>query len=819
MKTLALLPLLLPACATGSYLWYRVAPDHPVVEDDTFTVVGLSAPVTVYLDELGVAHIDAQSEVDLHRAFGFVHGRDRFFQMDLMRRVARGRLSELVGEQPFFGKTTVDFDRSMVGWGIGEAAAEDAGSLSASRGALVTAYVAGVNAALAEWLPIEYRLLRVEPEPWAVVDVFALGRLNAWSVSHNWHQEASRLLFALHGGAERSDAIYPGEPWIGPASLPADAEASALPPSIAPELRAMFVGRRPPPASDRDQRLGGPPDLGGASNGWVVGGDASASGKPVVGNDPHLALTLPAVMAQVHLRAPGVDVIGVAIPGVPAVLAGHNRRVAWTTTSAVGDVIDLFVEQAGDAPGTVLGPDGPYPLESREVTVRVRVDGELEERRFTMRRSRHGPLFNDMYPGVLPAWAPPVAVQWASGDSADSLAAVDAAARAETAEQCADAMAGMASPVAVWMAADVDGGLAFVVNGDLPVRHHHRGTFPAPGWLAQYDWDGLTDGSRSLRAAGGNRDRFVHANNLVRPPTESRARLNVDSAPAYRFERIDQLLANNADHGLESFRAIQNDLWVARGRILTPPMLADLEALAGSSPVEAKARELLAGWDFVAAADSAATAVFFSTYREAAVLALEDELDAGGLAFVLAQRYTTNAIDLWFADPGHPVWDNRRTPEHEDRAAVVRPACRAAVAWLARELGPDPSGWRWGDLRPYRLEHPFGGREALAELFNLPARSAGGGPDSVWKSHFDFGNAARPFRPVAGPIVRTVVDLADIEHGRWVSSTGASGWPGSPHYGDQFEAWARGELLPMVSNWHEIRRDAAAVLTLEPPGE
>jgi len=819
MRALALLLLLLPSCATGSYLWYSIAPDYPEAEDDTFMMAGLSAPVTVYLDDLGVAHIDATNDEDLYRAFGFIHGRDRYFQMDMMRRVAQGRVSELVGEQPFFGKTTVDFDRSMAGWGIGEAADVDTATLGEARRKLTAAYAEGVNQALEEWLPIEYRLLGVDPEPWTPNDSFALGRLQAWSVSHNWNQEASRLVLALHGGAERAEAIYPGEPWVGPTTLPADADESSLPPSVAPELSELFVEHPPPATIDGAQHLGGLPALDGASNGWVVGGDSSRSGKPVIANDPHLSLTLPALMAQVHLRAPGLDVIGVAIPGVPMVLAGHNQRVAWTTTSAVGDVIDLFVEKPADAPGHVLGPDGPYPLEEREVVVRVRDGSDIEERHFTIRHSRHGPLFNDMYPGVLPEWAPAVAVQWASGRSADSLEALDGAIRAPTAEACADAMAGMSSPVVVWITADVDGDLALVVNGKLPVRNHHRGTFPAPGWLAQYDWDGLVEGSTSLRGAGGAADRFVHANNLVRQPTASRARLNVDAGPSYRYERIDRLLADSTEHDLESFRAIQNDLYVLRGERLAPHLLADLEALADPTLTETTARELLAAWDFGATPDSAATAIFFATYREAATMALEDETDAAGTAFLMAQRYTTNVIDLWLAQSEHVVWDDRRTPATEGRADVVRPAFRRAVAWLVRELGAEPTAWRWGDLRPYQIKHSFGSKEALAELFNLPERSAGGGPDSVWKAHFDFGNAAHPFKPVAGPVIRTVVDLGDIEHGLWISSAGASGWPGSPHYGDQYEAWARGELLPMVSNWGEIRVNAAAVLTLTPSVE
>jgi penicillin amidase len=233
------------------------------------------------------------------------------------------------------------------------------------------------------------------------------------------------------------------------------------------------------------------------------------------------------------------------------------------------------------------------------------------------------------------------------------------------------------------------------------------------------------------------------------------------------------------------------------------------------SPVEAKARDLLDEWNLEATVDSSATALFFVTYREAVIEALQDEVDQKGLEFILSQRYSTNVADVWFESATHLVWDNRGTAEAEHRPQVVQAAFRRAVAKLQDEQGKDPAGWRWGRLHDLYIKHVIGSEKFIAGFVNLPRTEAPGALDSVWKSHFDLGHPDTPFRAMAGPAFRMIVDLADIEHGWWLIETGISGWPGSPHYGDQFELWKGLNYLPMLYNWDEIKATAVAVLTLE----
>ncbi len=811
-------------CATSSFLSYRMAPDYPRTDRRrTLTLDGLEAPVEVLHDSFGVPHIRAATERDLMRAVGFVHGRDRFFQMDLLRRLAAGRVAELVGEEPFLGGTTVTFDLAMRAWGLEEAARRDADGLDGRGRDLLEAYADGVNAAVRRWLPLEYRLLRVDPEPWTPRDTFLVARLVAWGVTHNWHQEASRLVLVLGAGLERGTAIFGVDPWPGSVSIPAVGGGGPLPPAVVPEIEEVLRGHGGT-ASPSGPVAGPIVWPSGASNAWVVGGGRSASGFPLLANDPHLTHTVPSLMFVQHIAAPGLDAIGATVPGLAYLLSGHNDRVAWGITSTVADTVDLCVERPDPSdPSKVLGPRGPEPIRDEQVTLRVRDGSRMRTRTFPLRRTRNGPAFNDAYPGLLPPGAPLVTIRWDVGSLSSGIETLARANRARSVPELIEAMSGWVAPVQTVTAADVEGRVAVFAAGRVPVRRHHSGAFPVPGWDSRYDWDGFIPSQDMPRAVGGRDDVFVHANNLMTDP-RAPSFLQVDSAPSYRHDRIRALLDATDRHTPQTMSAIQKDVVLLRARLLVPRMLEDLEGPWGGAEGAGAARddllrqaaEVLRGWDFAATADSPAAAVFFATYREAALLALGDEVGGAALRFVLSQRYTTNAVDAWFLDPRHPVWDHRETPGVEVRRDIVREAFRRAIAGLARDQGAVPRAWRWGRLHDREVRHPFGGREALRGLVNLPAAEAAGGLDSVWKSHFDLGDPDHPFRVMAGPVWRMIVDLADPDHARFVLDTGESGWPGSPHYRDLHELWARGETATLVRDWNEVQKTAVGTWTLQP---
>ena len=854
---------LLAGCSAMSYLGYRLFPDYPEDKNSRLQLAGLAEPVQVFIDELGVPHIRAASEPDLVRAVGFVQGRARFFQMDTIRRYARGRLAELVGEQKSLLGSTSRLDASMRAWGFDRAAGREVELLDPETRTLLEAYADGVNQALARYQPVEYRLLGVEPEPWRVSDTFAVGYMIAWGITHNWRHELCRLLLALGGGWQRAGRIFPAEPWPGPTSLSGAGGRAPLPPSVVDEVKGMFpahpLHQPPAPGNDAAPLNLAPPS--GASNGWVLGGQHTASGHPLLAGDPHLPHTLPSLAFQQQLATPEFDVIGMTVPGIPYVLMGHNRQVAWTMTSAVADVLDLYLERpAPGHPGQVLGPGGPEAVELHEEVIRVRKGDEFSEKTITQRRTPRGPLIDDMFPGLLPADAPLVSVHGIALGAASSIRALRRAARAQDVEQLQQALQGMMSPVNVIAAADRAGHLAMFPTGTVPVRRYHRGTFPVPAWVEKYTWTEMATPRQLPQDHGGPADFFVHANNLLLPVDSQQVLYQVDSAPSYRLERITEMIRARGRHGFASSAKIQQDVLLLRARRLLPVMLADLGAVpegrprsatarhpasgathdasgegvcsraerseyesaapsrpprpaTGRPPVEQQALHLLAGWDGTASADSAACSIFWALYRQVLIEALRDEINPAGLRFLLSFRYFMNAADGWFADARHPVWDVRGTPRRETRADILHRAWPLALAWLADRLGPQPASWQWGRLHYLQIDHPFG---AQASAFNLERWPAPGGSASVWKSHFDMGNELEPFRAKYGPVYRMLVDLGDIDHGRWVIDTGSSGWPRSPHYADQFAMWKAVDYAPMVSDWAEVERQSRALMELLP---
>ena len=823
LRLLVAVLLLSSSCAATRLLGYRMSPDFP---DDsateTLALPGVSAPVTVVFDAQGVPHVEAKTLEDLARASGFVQGRARFFQMDMMRRLARGRVSEIIGEQPLASSTTAEYDKTMRGWEIERRATASYGDLSEGDRRLITAFAEGVNAAMTRWTPLEYRLLGVAPEPWRPEDSLAVGLLNVWSITHNYQQEAVRLLLAMHVGVERMEAIYPAEPLAGGRTIATKAPPAPLPPNVVAELDGLFPMKVAAAPVDEAALARATVDVltvAGASNAWVVSGARTASGKPMLANDPHLSHFLPGLLLQLHLKGPGVDVIGVTIPGIPWVLAGHNRRVAWGMTSTMTDVVDLVLEQGDPTrPGFVRHEGGDCALTTREEVIRVRDGDDFRETKVKLRSTCNGPLYNDLHPELFPPGSPLVAIRWKVEATEQSLGVLLELARVQSAAQVGEVVSKLPSTWNTWTVGDVDGHIASFASGAVPVRPNHRGTFPVPGWLAKYDWQDFARGAAMPHAVDPDDGVLAHANNLsAEPGSPDFTRIQVDSAPSYRLDRIVELAKGTERHDRSSFERMLVDTASRRAAAVAPKMLEALGDGAGLSERAKRALALLRGWDFDAKADRPEAAIFFMTYRKASIAALEDELPAPAVKFFLAQRYSTNTSDAWFSVAAHPVWDDRRTPQVETRDLAVRTAFEAAVGELFDSQGGEPSTWRWGALHWTRPMHAFGGRSALDGTVNLEKVEASGEWDSIWKSHFDLGNEKAPFKVVAGPVWRTVVDLADPAHAAWVVDTGASGWPLSPHYGDQFEAWKRGELVPMVMDLDELRRGPHGTLTLAPP--
>jgi len=789
-----------------SILAYRINPDIPNYNSHNLDLENIDSPVNVYFDEYGVPHIEANSMTDAARVTGYLQWRERGWQMDLMRHFASGRMSELVGDQPAGGKTTVELDRAMRAWNLLSRTPKGYEDLNKFDASVMRAFIDGLNQAQKEILPIEHKILGITPAPWTINDIYLVSLIQAWSLSHNWEQELVRFSLALQMGEKRASAVYPHEPLtksttIKTTKVKKNKAKFKLPPAIVSELQSFVDGL---PLKNFEMKSTMLPDLmewrPAASNAWVVNGERTKSGKPIVANDMHMTHTLPSLLFLIHIKTPNYDVHGVTLPGLPLPVSGHNADVSWGITSAVADVMDLVIEKLDpDSPGFVLHDNRKCKLNKREEVIKVK-DGE--DQKIELWESCHGFVLNTAYPGLFPQNAPLVALKWNTHSLGSILSTLYKAGQSRNIFDLQKAMQKITIPPQNITAADSSGNIAFFTMGKIPYRKNYRGTFPIPGWLEKYEWTEYSRNEDLPTLINPDEGIIVNTNNLIRDPHSSPLLVQIDSGPDYRYNRTYRLLNEKEFINFKDMERIQGDVVTDRANVVMDAILSDL-------PSTAIARghvKMLKSWDFAASAESTEMALFATIYREAILLGLNRNVDKEVSKLFLRQRYSTNVVDAWFESSFHPIWDDPKTEVREKRREVIGEAYAKAITFLAQTLGSDESNWTWGNLHYHRPTHLFG-KKAVLDFMNLDEVKLGGSLDSVWKAHFNMALTDTPFKTVAGPAYRFVSDLADIKNSAYGLDTGESGVPLSPHYGDQFSSWQEAKVLKSPSDWKVIKEN------------
>lgn len=811
----------------------------------TLTLSGLSRPVTVTRDARGVPTITASSATDLFRAQGFVAAQDRFFQMDYRRHVTAGRLSELVGADP----RALEADKVVRTLGWHRVAEQEWGLLDATTQSYLTAYAEGVNAYLATRDPgsiaVEYTVLGLrvqvaQPEPWQPVDSLAWLKAMAWDLRSNYEDELGRArAYRTIGDVGKVDELFPPYPQQQNAPiLPSGGDATVVPTAARAQL-PLGDGQAQDAFAAADRALTAVPVLLGAgaatgSNSWAVSGAHTASGKPILANDPHLELTAPGIWSQVGLRCQQVsadcpfDVSGFGFAGMPGVVIGHDAKLAWGLTNMGADVTDLFLERIDDRSGTQLVNGAQVPLQVRHETIRVNGADDVD---LVVRTTTHGPIISDVLDlsGATSAPTPDrsasafqVSLGWTAstpGRTAEAIFRLDAAA---TAADVAAAAALFDVPAQNIVFATTDGHIGYQAPGRIPIRETvpgavpSDGSWPRPGWDSAYDWQGWVP-SAQLPHVLDPPEGFVVAANQAVLPQGTGPFLTADYDMGYRSQRIRTLLTQQIAAGkkidVASTQAVQDDTHSPMADVLLPALLkVDL-----GSGFEADGQRLLRTWDGSMSADSAAAAYFAAVWNNVLRLTFADDLpdhDAptNDSRWIEVMRHV---VDV----PDSPWWDDRSTlGVVEGRDGVLRNAMIAARQQLTAQLGVRADEWRWGLLHQVRLEHPLLGGSGqpgvLRGAVNPAAQQVSGGSSSVDATGWDPSTGG--FAVTAGPSMRMVVDLADLDSSTWVDLTGTSGHPASPHYSDQLSAWAAGRQFPWPFSAAATQADARSRLTLQP---
>ena len=753
--------------------------------DGTITVAGLTTPVQILRDRYAVPHIVAPTLADAAFGLGYAHAQDRLWQMEMSRRYIQGRLSEL------FGSLTVDTDTMMRALNLYGAAEEAVKHLSPEARRVLDAYAAGVNAAMrarkGPW-PIEFVLAGdTPPAPWTPADSIAVLKGMAMQLSGNAYTEAARAaLIPVLGRASVQDFFLP----FGDVPLPS-------------YLEGLY-------GTTQTGQAYAVPDTT-ASDNWAVDGTHSETGKPLLANDPHLGFSIPSVWYLAHLSLPDDDLVGGTLAGVPAIVAGRNRHVAWGETNTGPDTQDLYFERLNpDNRREYQVPGGWAEFENRLEIIKVRFDAD---RRVLLRSTRHGPVMPDT--SAL-GRAPPgyvTALNWTAFASDDtSFDALFGINRAKSADQIKAAGKFFVTPMQNFVFADDRGHIGLMLPGRVPLRSERNdsyGLVPSPGWDGRYDWQGFIPAEDMIFVEDPPSGHIASANNDTQPEGY-RYTLSREWEAPFRFRRIEDLLSAKDKHSLASFKAMQTDPIDTYAQELKRRLIA-------AGPFEGRdnqAAQMIAQWNGAMLAARPEPLIFAAWARALARRIYGDELGPRFPNFwTYRAEFTLRVLDNV---EGEARWcDDKGTPDVEDCASRIKLALHDAVTELSDAYGADPTRWRWGDAhKATHTAEPFGAFPVIGGWFNRDVEMDGG-PFTLLRADNSM-RSDRPYAAIHGAGYRGIYDLADPDRSLYIISTGQSGNLFSPHYDDLIGIWAREDYITILTA--KAAMDAAAVdrLTLQP---
>ncbi len=802
------------AIASGAAVWWFVYRPLPQI-DGAASLPGLQHEVTVERDRWGVPHIRAASLEDLAEAQGYVMAQDRLWQMDLLRRAARGQLSEILGP------ATLTIDKEFRTYGFGRAAEREATLLAPDALQVMTAYARGVNKFIEQHeqnLPLEFSLLRYKPQPWKPSDTLVISAYMYRTLTNTWRSELHRAEVTERAGAGRAKDLYSQEApmdhfVIGDPNMPNDgSQRSAvdddedddddmLPDTV---LKAHLGA-----SNDRGIPEGSPdltsallPSVQGflaesrsqirqglGSNNWVVSGAHTATGKPLLANDTHLELSIPSIWYELHLTAPGWNIKGFTLPGAPMVIIGHNDRIAWGFTNNGADVQDLYIETFNPAAADEYRVNGAW-TKAQVIDEIIHVKNHPDEH-LQVIVTRHGPV-------VLREGDKAYALRWTATEPGGLANSYNWLGKARNWKEFRDIMKHVWGPGQNAVYADVDGNIGYIMAARVPIRKKGHGEVPVPGDSDDYEWTGYVPFDQLPQALNPESGLIVTANARVVGPNYKPYLTDHWEEP-YRTARIYDLLHDRHDLRPEDMLKVQTDTYSYPHLFLADQLSA---AAKVAKPKDTRAQQLIEGlkdWNGIADANSSEVSFLEAARLAALDLLLEPCL---GRDSKLYQWRSTTFLQKILTD--RPAkWLPSAYKNYDELLAA---AADRAVAKLAEQSKSERAeDWTWKRFDSLDMLHPLGHAGVLKWFLSITDKPQSGTRYSV-----------RAAQKTHGPAMRFVANPGDWDESILLIPAGQSGQPGSSHYSDQFSYWYEGK--PIFAPFSEAAEANARkhVLTLKP---
>ena len=800
--------ILLALSAAGIY-WYvkSTLPDY----SGEYSISAIEDSIKIIRDKHAVPHIYANHKNDLAFGMGYVMAEDRLWQMDLFRRVAAGRLSEI------FGEKTLQADRFARILGFKRNAAQLVNDLPSDQKAYLNAFVSGINHYIElhpDKTPVEFKVLRYKPEYFSGTDIIALSQFQAYASNHNWEYEILRAAAVKELGEIKGRQLIPALTFYGPyMTRPGNhdkLEGTA-------DVRAFSqINTR----TAKNQRLKNHIDAQAGkqifaamletdkiiqalcgieanqihSNFWIIAGKNSKSGKPILSNDYHMPLLLPSLWYELHLIGDGIDAMGITLPGYPTIVAGHNRYIAWGATTAGADTQDLFWEKLNPADHDEYLYKGKYyPFKKVKETIKFRKNGKLESEELIVKVSRHGPIINGIAKNISQD-EPPLALQGVKDAAKGQLYFTMNIYSAKNWSDFKQAIEHMRSPVWNWAYADNHGNIGYKLNGKIPIRKKGYGLEPQSGWNGDFDWQGFIPFDELPEIFNPEAGYIVSANNEIINADSSHLIFASAFQLPYRAMRIESLIKEKINHKLsqQDIRTIQKDQYSQLALNLKSHIQKALNETKNVGNKLTAVNQYLKDWDGSTDINSVANTViqeFFTqmlkrTYANKMSKPLfEQFIDSGNLNFAAA------VLLLMLREPGYDTWfDDPHTPEIENKNKTIMLSLSAACDSLDRYFGDNIKDWQWGKIHQTYFKHQLGVVAPFKWFWNIGPQPFGGDISTVNPgTYLDI--YQKPYWSSHGSSMRHIIDFGNRQKADLIITTGQSGQWLSPYYDDQARLW------------------------------
>jgi penicillin G amidase len=768
-------------------------------------IEGVKASVEIIRDKWGIPHIFAQNSDDLFFAQGFVQAQDRFWQMELNRRIGSGRIAEIVGE------AALEADRLIRRYGLREAAHYDYAHADEDEKQILHAFANGVNAFLKlKKLPVEFSILRYTPEEWSAIDSLTWLKVLAFGQSNNFDVELLRTIIVQKIGAEKAAYLEPSE-------------HANMPLIVTPELN--YSGWDFSQVLEEYGKLREvlQATAGSGSNSWAVSGAKSVTGKPLLANDPHMSVATPANFYEMHLHAPGWNVIGATLPGVPGVIIGHNEFIAWGLTNTMADYQDGFIEKVDPLNSRRYEYKGEWrDFEVRREEIKIKGKPPVTEEILT---SVHGPVISKLNQSSAEPTADAsnddsrelyITLKWTLHDSQHAIKPILGINQSKNWQEFRQACRDFDLPAMNITYADVDGNIGYQFAGRIPIRGKGLGKIVSPGHTGEYDWTGYILFDELPHVYNPPNGYVITANNR-QVGNDYPYFLGSSYVSRNRAERIRELLTAKEKFSLDDFNEMLKDVYSSTAMKLAR-RLVQLDFSQGTDR-QRRALAYLATWDGHLATGSIAAGIVKVTSDKLMRLLFEPLLGKDLAAQYIGSSDSPFGPVQIFQEMVYPfVIDeldkisSKLLPDELMWDEVLREAFIRATNFLTEKHGQDMSGWEWGKLHTLSYNHPMGAVKPLDRLFNRGTFPLPGDGTTVWQTGHASKDGTSFIFNGATSSIRLLADLGDLKKSRFGNTSGQSGSPFSPHYADFIEDWLEVKTHPLLFNREEILANAEGTL-------